>query len=177
MQRGFPCGCWEGRWCWGRVCWGSGQCCLWTLGAVGGAQGHPSLYWWSRGKGVARQLLRAEPVWPAYRRELQSPISSALAWGEMCLPRGLPALPLPALGHCPWHSAWGFRVVFSLDSFLISSQDNQELRTTKYPAPGLCEEPPPALHVSVLCSCPRPLRSCSEAVAKTPQSSRREGGC
>lgn len=38
--------------------------------------------------------------------------------------------------------------------FCISPQDNQELRTTKHPATSLCQEPPPALHVSARGSCP-----------------------
>lgn len=36
----------------------------------------------------------------------------------------------------------------------VSLQDNQELRTTKHPATSLCQEPPPALHVSASVCCP-----------------------
>lgn len=164
-QRGFP---------WGWVCWGGG---------AGSAAGGDWEQWEVLGAAPActggaegRELpSRCSVMWPPYQMKLQSPISSALVWDEMPLPRGL-----PALGRCLWHSQReaSEQASASIPLLLsqISFQDNQELRTTKYPAPGLCEEPSPALHVSVLCSCPcpHPLCSCSKAVATTPQSSRRE---
>lgn len=54
-------------------------------------------------------------------------------------------------------------------AFSFSFQDNQELRTTKYPTSRLCEEPSSALHVSAAscCLCPSapPARLWSQSVA------------